>query len=185
MATKFIADLHLYDVDSLEWRSELNMNLDQYATYLLENWNTFTDEDDLVIIAGDLGTYCTRTIEVLKRLKGKKILVRGNHDISWGGHAYDPSLFLGTHDYIMHNGIYITHIPEISESIREDVTYIVHGHHHRYDMPNMQIKLKQYARDIHRYNCAADLNNHKPCTLQELIVNKELILERAMDKGLL
>ena len=185
MATKFISDLHLYDVDSLDWRKELDMNLDQYAMYLIDQWNMFTEDDDLVIIVGDLGKYCTKTVEVLKRLKGKKILVRGNHDLIWGDYAYDASLFHGTHDYVLCNGLYITHIPDISESIRNDVTYIVHGHHHRYDMPNMQIKLKQYARDVHRYNCAADLNNHRPCTLQELIVNKEVLLEKAEERGLL
>lgn len=185
MATRYISDLHLYDKDSLEWRSELDMSLDQYAMFFMEQWNFYTDSNDIVIVDGDLGTYCYRTTEVLKRLKGRKVLVLGNHDITWGNNVYNPELFCGTHSYINSGGIYITHIPDIPDSIRNGVAYIIHGHHHRYDMPNMQLKLKQYARDVHRYNCAADLNNHRPCTLQELMLNKELLLENYMERGLL
>lgn len=185
LATKYISDLHLYDIDSLEWRDRLNMGLDQYAAFLIDQWNYFTDPDDLVIIVGDVGHYCCKTLEVLKRLKGTKVLVLGNHDVSWGRAAYDASIFKGTHTSITYNNIYIKHVPEIPDSIRSEVTYIVHGHHHRYDMPNMQLKLSQYARDIYRYNCAADMNNHHPCTLQELMLNKEIVLEKCREIGIL
>ena len=62
MGLRFIADLHLYDKYSLDWRDYLNMSLDEYANYLVDNWNFFCHEDDVILVAGDIGHYCERTI---------------------------------------------------------------------------------------------------------------------------
>lgn len=181
MQYRYISDLHLYDVDSVDWRPEF-ANLDVYAWHLLTNWNAVTDPDDIVIVNGDIGLCCKRTFDILNQLNGTKILVLGNHDIIWGQFIYSCGAFSGVHGAINSNGIYIQHIPE---KLDRDYTYFIHGHHHRYDMNGMLPALQQYARDTCRLNCAADLNNHRPCTLQELITNKEILLDKYKDMGLL
>ena len=105
MVTRYIADLHLYDPCSLDWRKELKMSLSEYAGYLITQWNRFTKEDDFIIIVGDVGNYCQATIEAIKILKGVKILVVGNHDITWGKYLYDANLFKGTHQQIIQQKI--------------------------------------------------------------------------------
>lgn len=181
MDFRYIADLHLYDLDSLGWRPEFP-TLDAYAENLIESWNAFTDPNDVVILNGDIGQYCPRTISVLKELKGTKILVLGNHDIAWGNAVYSCGVFDGVHNCIASNNIYVQHIPE---QIHMYYTYFIHGHHHRYDTPGMLPALQAYVRDTCRLNCAADLNNHRPCTIQELIVNKECCLEKYRKMGLI
>lgn len=181
MQVKYISDLHLYDISSLDWRKDID-NLDKYATNLIDGWNEFTEPNEIVILVGDIGTYCTRTLEVLKRLHGIKILVTGNHDLAWGSNIYTCGIFSGVHTSIDRNNVFIQHIPDAYSGTCQ---FFVHGHHHRYDMPGMQKALQLYARDTYRLNCAADLNNNRPCTLQELMLNKELLLESSRENGLL
>ena len=181
MQCRYISDLHLYDIYSIDWRPKFN-NLDLYAANLIDSWNESTEDNDIVIIGGDIGHYCPKTLEVLSRLKGIKILVIGNHDLAWGSKLYTCGLFSGIHEVIEKNNIHIQHIPE---TYTGNCQFYIHGHHHRYDMPGMQNVLSQYARDTYRLNCAADMNNNRPCTIQELILNKEVNLERYRERGIL
>lgn len=181
MQFRYISDLHIYDAESIDWRPE-HFSLDTYVMSLLDCWNAFTDEDDYVIIVGDIGHKCPRTIEVLKRLKGIKILVIGNHDLSWGRDLWTCGVFSGIHESIENNGIYVQHIPQPYSG---NCQYYVHGHHHRYDAPGMQNALLAYARDTYRLNCAADLNGNRPCTLQELELNKAVLMDKYREQGLL
>lgn len=181
MSVKYISDLHLYDPTSVEWRPEFSSML-EYPKYLTEQWNNFTDSDDIVILAGDVGILCQQSLDILVNLKGHKILVVGNHDSSWLSQPCARDIFDGIHDSIEQNNIFINHIPERYDG---SCQFYIHGHHHRYDMPGMNGKLQQYAADTYRLNCAADLNKHRPCTLQELIMNKELLLDKYRNMGLI
>lgn len=185
MSVKYIADLHLYDSYSYQWRTELDLNLDAFASMQIDKWNYHTAPDDTVIIVGDVGRLCPMTEQVLHRLNGTKILVIGNHDESWGSKMYDSSLFAGTHRFIKWDDVYVTHIP--NEEVRRECqsTYFVHGHHHRYDAPGMQFELRKYACDTYRLNCATDLIGYTPRTLPELILQKEQLLDKLRERGLL
>lgn len=182
MQYKYISDLHLYDVYSTDWRSSFK-SLDHYASSLIDSWNTTTKDDDIVIIVGDIGHYCPRTVEVYKRLKGQKVLVVGNHDLSWGEKLFTSKIFTGVYDQLAADDMFIKHVPD--DDITQKYPIFIHGHHHRYDMPNMLHSLQQYASDTNRFNCAADINNNRPCTLQELMLNKELLLEKYRAMNLL
>lgn len=55
---------------------------------LLANWNRLVKEDDTVVLSGDLSwalklTETNKDFEFLKKLNGKKILIKGNHDLWW------------------------------------------------------------------------------------------------------
>lgn len=62
---------------------------DNYTEKLESNWNSIVEDDDIVVIPGDL---CwAMSLEqalpdfefVSRRLKGKKIILKGNHDYWW------------------------------------------------------------------------------------------------------
>lgn len=169
---RFISDLHLYDMYSMDWRK---VPLDVYANTLVENWNTTVSPEDLTIIVGDIGHYCPKSVNTLKSLNGRKILVLGNHDVEWGNEVYRCGVFSGVHNSVHLSGIDITHIPD--ESCIKS-RYYIHGHHHDYKHYTMLYALKTYARDTYRLNCASDLIGNKPCTLQELVLQKELLLDK-------
>ena len=55
---------------------------------LLANWNRLVKEDDTVVLPGDLSwalklSETKEDFEFLKKLNGKKILIKGNHDLWW------------------------------------------------------------------------------------------------------
>ena len=53
---------------------------------LIENWNNTVSDRDEIYVIGDFAFMGTKQTElVLQRLKGKKYLVRGNHDKSLNG----------------------------------------------------------------------------------------------------
>ena len=62
--------------------------------YMIEQWNGRVHKNDEVVILGDLsfGNY-EETTEVVKRLKGKKYLIVGNHDKFLKDKRFDQSLF--------------------------------------------------------------------------------------------
>lgn len=184
MSTRYIADLHLYDAYSFGWRTQF-ANTDFFISNLIDKWNSVCEPEDIVIIVGDVGKPCPKTKEVIRHLNGNLILVVGNHDLVWGDDLYNAEYFLGTHAYINSNGIYVTHRPIVPDEIKDTVKYVVHGHHHQYDVPSMRSELLRYVRDTNRFNCCCDLIGYKPRTLQELMMQKELLLEKYREQGIL
>lgn len=87
MAIFAISDLHLsfgcdkpMNVFSNKW--------DNYTDKMQKVWNTIVSDDDLVIIPGDISwaTYiddATDDFAYIHSLKGKKLLLKGNHDYWW------------------------------------------------------------------------------------------------------
>ena len=63
-------------------------NWEDYENKIIDNWNSIVSDDDLVIIAGDISwaikiEETKEDFNYIDRLKGKKVIVRGNHDYWW------------------------------------------------------------------------------------------------------
>ena len=84
-----IGDLHLghsvdkpMDIFGAHWKD--------HASRIAENWRGALEEEDLVLIPGDL-SWAMRVEEAeedlkwLERLPGKKLIIKGNHDYWWPG----------------------------------------------------------------------------------------------------
>lgn len=168
---RFIADLHIFDMYSMDWR---DISLDDYASVIEKKWNTTVSQSDVTVVVGDIGHQCDKTIQFYQKLNGTKILVIGNHDLEWGKALWTCGIFQGIHREISMQGIDVIHIPDES-SIKTH--YYIHGHHHNYKSFNMRAQLTAYAKDVMRLNCAADLIGNVPRTLQELVLQKELFLD--------
>lgn len=181
MPVRYISDLHLYDLYCWEWRTQFSQSFKLFNSYLISHWNDVVDDKTVVIIAGDVGNCCQATFDVLHQLNGIKILVVGNHDVPWGDNIYRSDLFAGTHQFIENNGIYVQHFPEFDDDARKNNNYLIHGHHHGYETYNMIRARQQYLLDSCRYNCAADIVNYTPRTLQELILIKEKLIYKYAD----
>lgn len=175
--------MHLYDSYSYQWREHLEMDLDKFAAMIVANWNSVCTDDTTTVIVGDVGRLCPNTKQVIRSLRGDKVLVVGNHDTGWGSELYNSELFKGTYYGLNYDNLYVQHIPELEPFRRSGATYFIHGHHHRYDEPSMQTELVKYAKDVYRLNCSADLIDYTPRTLQELILKKELLLDKYRDIG--
>ena len=82
-----ISDLHLclsgakpMDIFGATWEN--------YLDTIKEDWNNKVSEEDVVLMSGDMSwalklEEATKDLEYLNSLKGKKVIIRGNHDYWW------------------------------------------------------------------------------------------------------
>ena len=77
----YIADWHYDHANCIHFDNRPFKNVDEMNEELIRRWNEAVRPGDLVYILGDM-FWCKTTdaIEVLKKLNGQKILVKGNHD---------------------------------------------------------------------------------------------------------
>jgi len=77
----FTSDLHFFHTNILKYDNRPFSNVEEMNKALIDNWNSIIKKDDIVYILGDFGyIQIHEGIEILKQLKGKKILILGNHD---------------------------------------------------------------------------------------------------------
>jgi calcineurin-like phosphoesterase family protein len=77
----FIADLHLGHSNILKYESRPFKDIYEQDKIFIENWNRIIKKQYFVYILGDVSFYPKeKTIEVLNRFNGRKVLIMGNHD---------------------------------------------------------------------------------------------------------
>ncbi|MBR6778835.1 MAG: metallophosphoesterase [Clostridia bacterium] len=82
-----ISDLHL-DINNTKPMDIFGPVWHDYLGKIFEDWNNKVKDEDVVILAGDY-SWAMKLEEVvpdfdfLNKLKGKKIIIRGNHDYWW------------------------------------------------------------------------------------------------------
>ncbi|HZS47044.1 MAG TPA: metallophosphoesterase [Blastocatellia bacterium] len=82
---------------------------------IMNNWNAIGTDDDILILAGDLSWAMKLEeflpdLEYISALKGRKILIKGNHDLWWSSaskvrRVLPPGVDILDHDSIVINGI--------------------------------------------------------------------------------
>lgn len=170
------SDLHVLHANIIKYcdrpfSDEYEMNL-----AMQQRWNITVSNDDVVIVVGDLsagvGQRKHELAEWCRSVKGKKVLVRGNHDHQKDA-FYLENGFLHVCDYLFLNGILWSHVPGVvsaehphpmakqtialQESKKPVLT--IHGHEHRVGTPEHP----------GHFNCAADRHNFTPFTLASVL----------------
>jgi len=156
--TYFVADLHFSNAGILyfhperrnacgvtleELQEDKKAAIEKHDEWLINLWNNTVAKCDNVYILGD---FCLgnkeRTEEILKRLKGKKYLVRGNHDKScngleryfeWVGDIKEVKFTHNQYEFIDPNETFCVeccHYPLLTWNRRPDGTVNLHGHCH-------------------------------------------------------
>ncbi len=75
MSVYFIADLHFDDENIRVYENRPFENVEEMNRAIIDNWNSTVSEDDEVYLVGDIGNE-----KHISELKGRKYLVKGNHD---------------------------------------------------------------------------------------------------------
>jgi len=162
----FTADLHLGHRAVINMQNRPFENVDEMNRTIIGNYNAFVGHDDTVYLLGDLCHHLKveEANELISMLRGRKILVRGNHDKN-----YDASLFEEIADFktISANGIYIAmmHYPMLSWPKSHHGSLQLHGHVHGRREDN------EANRDagILRYDVGVDANNYCPVPIHQII----------------
>lgn len=78
----YISDLHLFHATSIQFDDRPFADLEEMHKVMVEKWNRKVTNGDTVYILGDLSLRGTnkKLISLVATLKGKKVLVSGNHD---------------------------------------------------------------------------------------------------------
>ena len=75
----FIADPHFGDERIRRYENRPLLNVEEMDSRMICNWNAVVTDSDIVYVLGDFGAN-DREAEVLSKLNGRKLLVKGNHD---------------------------------------------------------------------------------------------------------
>ena len=110
----FIADTHFGEERIRKYENRPFKNAAQMDSELIRRWNDKVRPEDTVYILGDFGADGYEA-EMLRKLNGKKILVKGNHDIksneeyrSFGfSEVYDCPIIIDGFWILSHDALYV------------------------------------------------------------------------------
>lgn len=133
--------------------------IEDHDDYLVNQWNKVVNNDDRVYLLGDV-VINRKCLSILERLKGRKCLIKGNHDV-FKLREYTP-YFDDIRAYVVQKyedrKVIMSHIPIHEESVgRYGIN--IHGHLHcnKIDDP--------------RYICVSmeHLQDYTPVVVQDLL----------------
>lgn len=137
---------------------------ENYNELIIENWNKVVRDDDLVIHLGDVifGQDKGRIKDILSGLKGRKILVKGNHD-------YKPDVwwlemgFEHVYDTLTYKDVIFSHVPM---KLPQDFRLNIHGHLHN---STHRIEEVQGVLSKNHKLIALEINGYRPERLSDLL----------------
>ena len=133
----FIGDLHLGHRNIIKYCSRPFDDVNQMNEILIQNWNKKIGVEDRVFVLGDFAL-CgkDKIIEFGNQLKGKKILIMGNHEGASLTTYYNAGFEMVSRFPLFWNNIILSHEPV------ENCQYPnIHGHLHQktvFDCPDFQ-----------------------------------------------
>lgn len=121
-----ISDTHFGHLNIIEFSKRPFESPEKMNETIIQNWNKTVKDNDRVYLLGDVATN-KKYIPLLGQLKGKIILIMGNHDI------YPSKLYLSyvedIRGYVYKEKIIMSHIP-IFKGKYERYIHNIHGHLH-------------------------------------------------------
>lgn len=129
MRTYVIADTHFWDSQIIELAGRPFSSVEEMNEILIRNINMVVRKCDLLVHLGDVSfSGSERTHEILNRIHGTKLLVKGNHDLRTPSRIWETIGFeTALRGPIRVQGLILSHEPEkqIGQAIN------LHGHVHK------------------------------------------------------
>ena len=167
----FTADTHFCHINVIKFCNRPFQDIEQMNKILIENWNARVISGDDVYILGDFlfrGTGADAN-EIIKKLNGKKYLIRGNHDRFIDRKDFDKSGFVWIKDY--HTMYYekrkfvLFHYPILEWDGYYRNSIHLYGHVHNCEgEPKRTVALGGSA-----INVGVDVNNYYPVSIEEIL----------------
>lgn len=185
----YISDLHLFHPAALDFDKRPFNTIEEMNEEVLKNWNETVNNGDTVYILGDISLKgkSEELISLVARLRGKKILVKGNHD-DLKDYRY-KQLFEEVCDYKevtdsvdgVSKKLVLFHYPIYSWKGMRSGTILLYGHTHNSTEDELYQKaLKELSqtgsihtpdKEIKAFNvgCMKPWINYTPRTLKEIV----------------
>jgi calcineurin-like phosphoesterase family protein len=170
----YVADLHFTHKNIIKYEDRPYDNVDDMDDDMISKWNNKVNDDDLVIILGDLGRSLSKLKEIIPRLKGRKALIIGNHDKRFIEDKEFRTYFEWIEHYKeMKDGdriVIMSHYPMLSwdKSIYGSLQLYAHVH-------SLKGEKAKYFPSIFntQFNVGWDVIQ-EPCTLDEVIERNKI-----------
>jgi len=181
----FTSDPHFNHANIIKYCKRPFDNVEVMNEVLIDNWNMVVGEDDLIICCGDFSLGSSNSaVNVLNKLNGHKLLIRGNHEKSvlnsreamdfFDGGVYDL-LEITVLDEEVSDGfqdIILCHYPMVVWDKSHRGSWQLFGHVH--GMLDGDKRLSPNQMDI-----GVDSNGFRPISYQEV---KEIITVQNLDR---
>lgn len=131
--------------------------------FMVEKHNSVVGENDRVFFLGDV-VIAKRHLQTIKRLKGKKRLIRGNHDI-FKDELYREVGFEQIHGVRVFDDFICSHIPLHPDSITTRFKTSVHGHLHG----NRVMRADGKDIDPRYFSVCVEQINYTPISYDDLV----------------
>ena len=179
--TYFTSDQHFGHFNIIRLSRRPFKTVEEMDETMVERWNAKVRDDDTVYVLGDL-FFRTATVEpILKRLKGHKHLMLGNHDGSWTDRVkladYFESVQTLKEGTVDGRLITMCHYPMLSYP-QARRGYMVYGHIHNNTGDDYWPLIMRRPRML---NAGVDVNNFEPVTFDELLANNKAFQHRHAD----
>ena len=127
--------------------------------FMVASWNAKVKPEDKVYHLGDV-VINRKSLSIMKRLNGDKVLIRGNHDIFRDDEYRE--YFRELRAYHVMNGMILSHIPIHEESLgRFGVN--IHGHLHANRV------MKDGAVDVRYHNVCVETTDFAPILFEDVL----------------
>ena len=183
----FTSDLHLGHKNIIKLCHRPFASLEEMDETLVSNWNQVVTNGDTVYIIGDL-MFRTQNhpLDVLKRLRGKKNLILGNHDRGWLNKIEAADFFKSVESYSeISDGkrkLALCHYPMMSWGGTGKGSYLIHGHiHNNRDAAYWPL----LASMDHALNASVEINLYKPVTFDQLVEHNDIFKQLVVKDSLI
>lgn len=164
----FTSDTHFGHANVIDYCNRPFKDVDEMDTTMVLNWNYRVSSKDLVYHLGDFhfGPK-SRLDEILSALRGRIILIAGNHDRK---QTRRHPRFESVHDYLEINynrkKLVLCHYPLYTWNKSHRGSYNLHGHCHG----GINRKDREVEKHSRRIDVGVDTNDFKPYHVGDLII---------------
>lgn len=180
----FISDPHFGHENILTLCSRPFPDIDAMNEALIDAWNRRVTGTDVMYILGDLFYRCADPEPILRRLKGRKRLIIGNHDSSWMDRPGLADCFETVQDMAVitdgQHQLTLCHYPLLTWK-NESRSYMIHGHIHANTHEDFFPLIAVRERML---NAGVDINGFQPVTFEELVENNARFKARWREENL-
>lgn len=178
----FTADTHFGHKNILKLCNRPFETIEEMNETLIENWNHRVSGMDTVYIVGDMFFRCSDSEAILRRLKGKKRLIVGNHDSSWMNKV-DLNRYFVSVDRLLEisdgkHALTLCHYPLLTWNHAKK-SYMIHGHIHA-DTSADYFPLICNRSNV--LNAGVDINGFMPVSFDELFQNNEQFKDKYLQR---
>ena len=167
----FTADTHFNHENIIKLCGRPFSNVAQMNEALMENWNSCVNANDEIYILGDFAFRGSglEADNIIKKLNGKKYLIKGNHDRFLDDRNFDKNNFKWIKDYYVLSyqkaKFVLFHYPILEWDGYFGNAFHLYGHVH--NSGNEQEKLKMPGRRA--INVGVDVNDFYPVSIEKIM----------------